>query len=168
MFVQDVLVSFFHMLEATEKGMKNIQPLSANEKKAVVGGTWLIGSQEGVFLTLIAAFSGRVFVAQVELHLLLSGTPFLQVLIHHVVKGDGSLWRGENIRHNTFQNNKPCTLILERSLKSFVPQGGKSWLKDERIVFSHESRSETLMLRRVLFQCYTLKATPESGTDKQT
>lgn len=49
LFVQDVLVSFFHMLEATENGMKNIQPLSANEKKAVVGGTWPIASQDGVF-----------------------------------------------------------------------------------------------------------------------
>lgn len=49
LFGQDVLVSFFHMLEATEKGMKNILPLSANEKKAVVGRTWPITSQEGVF-----------------------------------------------------------------------------------------------------------------------
>lgn len=48
LFIQDVLVSFFHMLEATEKGMKNIQPLSSNEKKVVVGGTWPIASQERV------------------------------------------------------------------------------------------------------------------------
>lgn len=91
------------------------------------GGRYVAYSQSrGSVLTLIAAFSGWVFVAQVELHLLLSRAPFLQVLIHHVVKGDCSLWRGENIWHNTFKNNKPCTLILEMSQKSFVPRGKKA------------------------------------------
>ena len=43
-------------------------------------------------LTWVAALRGRVFVAEEELDLLLSGAPLLQVLVHHVFEGDGSLW----------------------------------------------------------------------------
>lgn len=81
--------------------------MSANEERAVVvGGMWPSAS----VLTLIAAFSGRIFMPQVELNLLLSGAPFLQVLIHQVVKGDSSLWKTKH-KKIIKKTNK---LMLER------------------------------------------------------
>lgn len=84
--------------------------MSANEERAVmVGGMWLLAR----ILTLIAAFSGRIFMAQVKLHLLLSGAPFLQVLIHQVVKRNGSLWK--NKTDKKLMSHKFCSSSLQKS-----------------------------------------------------
>jgi len=70
-------------------------------------------------------------VAQVELHLLLSGAPFLQVLIHHVVKGDGSLWRGENIRRSTLKQQTMHSDIRKVINIVFCSSGKKAGKKTE-------------------------------------
>lgn len=45
--------------------------------------------------TLIAALGGRVLVPKEELDFLFARPPLLQVVVHHVLQGNGSLCRGE-------------------------------------------------------------------------
>lgn len=64
-----------------------ICPTTATENKSA----WQCFLYMKVRLTWFTALCGRVLVAQEELHFLFPGAPLLQVLIHHVVKGNCSL-----------------------------------------------------------------------------
>lgn len=70
-------------------------------------------------LTWFTAFCGRVLVAQEKLYFLFPGAPLLQVLIHHVFKGNCSFCK-EGRSHSPVQQ-KTQPWILSRGKKKQTP-----------------------------------------------